>query len=66
MLSSPEQALGALLVLATLLDVFLTVLYARLGTSILSRRLARGTWLLFRRGGGLPAPPRREIPVALD
>ena len=49
MLSSPEQALGALLVLLALLDVFLTVLYARLGTSIVSRRLARGTWLLFRR-----------------
>lgn len=44
-----EQALGALLVIAVLLDVFLTVLYARAGTGIISSRLARLTWEAFRR-----------------
>jgi len=32
----------------TLLDVFLTVLYARAGSGILAPRLARGVWRLFR------------------
>ena len=31
-----------------LLDVFFTVLYARIGTGIISARLARGTWLVAR------------------
>jgi hypothetical protein len=39
---------GALLIVLALLDVFLTVLYARLGTGIISDRLARGMWWLFR------------------
>ncbi|MCU1299427.1 MAG: conserved rane protein of unknown function [Acidobacteriaceae bacterium] len=43
-----EQIGGALLMLLVLLDVFLTVLYARIGTGILSRRLARTMWSLFR------------------
>ena len=43
-----EQALGAFLMLSVLLDVFLTVLYARVGTGILSHKLARLTWRLFR------------------
>ena len=43
----PEQALGACLVLVVLLDVFLTVLYARIGTGIISDRLARLTWRLL-------------------
>ena len=43
-----EQVFGAFLMLAVLLDVFLTVLYARVGTGILSHKLARLTWRLFR------------------
>ena len=43
----PEQALGACLVLVVLLDVFLTVLYARIGTGIIGDRLARLTWRLL-------------------
>ena len=43
-----EQAAGALIVLFVLVDVFLTVLYARAGTGILSARLARAQWRLFR------------------
>ena len=42
------QALGAAMILAVLLDVFLTVLYARIGTGIISRPLARATWSAFR------------------
>ncbi|HEX6010569.1 MAG TPA: hypothetical protein VFY87_01945 [Geminicoccaceae bacterium] len=49
---------GAVLMLAVLLDVFLTVLYARVGTGILSPKLARLTWRLFRL---LPAGPYRPI-----
>lgn len=43
-----EQVLGAALMMTVLLDVFLTVLYARVGTGILSPQLARLTWRLFR------------------
>lgn len=43
-----EQAAGAFLVLFVLVDVFLTVLYARAGTGILSARLARTQWRLFK------------------
>ena len=47
MLPGFEQALGALLVLLILLDVFLTVLYARAGTGIISSRLALLIWRAF-------------------
>lgn len=47
LLRSLEQAFGVLLMLAVLLDVFLTVLYARIGTSIIANRLARLTWWSF-------------------
>jgi hypothetical protein len=43
-----EHLAGALLMLLVLLDVFLTVLYARAGTGIISRIHARWTWSLFR------------------
>ena len=43
-----EQALGLIIVGGVLLDVFTTVLYARLGTGIISHRLARATWWVFR------------------
>ena len=47
-MSRLEQAAGAALVLFVLVDVFLTVLYARAGTGILSARLARTNWRLFK------------------
>jgi hypothetical protein len=50
-----EPWAGALLLGLTLLDVFLTVLYARAGHSIFSGWVARGVWRLFRliaRGAG--------------
>lgn len=43
-----EQVVGALLMALVLLDVFLTVLYARVGTGIISTRVAHGTWLTVR------------------
>jgi hypothetical protein len=43
-----EEIAGALLMALVLLDVLLTVLYARVGTGIISTRLARGTWLTVR------------------
>jgi hypothetical protein len=48
MLAWLERLAGAVLVLGALLDVFLTVLYARAGSGLLSNWVARGTWLLFR------------------
>ncbi|HEX2781904.1 MAG TPA: hypothetical protein VHM30_20520 [Gemmatimonadaceae bacterium] len=47
MLSRLEQLLGAVMVLVALVDVFLTVLYARLGTAVLSTRLSRMVWHAF-------------------
>src|ERR1700752_3045046 len=43
-----EQIAGALLMLLILLDVFLTVLYARAGTGILSPRVASLVWWFFK------------------
>lgn len=43
-----EQGAGAVIVVFVLVDVFLTVLYARAGTGILSARLARTQWRLFK------------------
>ena len=42
-----EQGLGILLILIILLDIFLTVLYARIGTSIIGSRLGRVVWASF-------------------
>lgn len=44
-----EQAFGVLLVALALLDVFLTVLYARIGAGLISRVVARVTWEVWRR-----------------
>src|SRR4051812_36317276 len=43
--------LGGLLVLLILLDVFMTVLYARIGSGLISHRLSCYTWRLFRWAG---------------
>jgi hypothetical protein len=42
-----ELVMGAALVLLVIADVFLTVLYARIGAGILSPRIARATWWIF-------------------
>ena len=44
-----EPVAGTLLMALVLADVFLTVLYARAGTGIISDRLARMVWLALRR-----------------
>jgi hypothetical protein len=42
-----EQVLGLLLMLGVLLDVFLTVLYARMGTGFIGYQMAYLVWRLF-------------------
>jgi hypothetical protein len=42
------QMIGVGLVILALLDIYLTVLYPRLGSSILSVLLTQGIWQLFR------------------
>jgi hypothetical protein len=43
-----QYMLGGLLILLVLLDVFLTVLYARIGAGVFTHRLACWTWRTFR------------------
>jgi hypothetical protein len=43
-----EPLAGGVVLAITLLDVFLTVLYARAGTGLLAPRLARVVWRVFR------------------
>jgi hypothetical protein len=43
-----EQTLGVFLALLILSDVFLVILYARIGAGFLSDRVARWVWLIFR------------------
>jgi hypothetical protein len=43
-----EPLAGGIVLAIVLLDVFLTVLYARAGTGLLAPRLARGVWRIFR------------------
>jgi len=56
-----EQALGVFLVLLVLADVFLTVLYARAGTGIISVRVARVTWAAFRAATGAFGPRGGDV-----
>jgi hypothetical protein len=53
------QLLGAALVFLALADIFLTVLYARSGMSVLSDRLHSGVWRVVRRAA-LARPSRRD------
>jgi hypothetical protein len=48
LLRTIAPVLGVLLMAVVLADVFLTVLYARIGTGIIGDRLARLVWQLFR------------------
>src|SRR3954465_14870333 len=58
-----EPVVGAALFAAVLLDVFLTVLYARMGTSLLAGPLAGLTWRVVRAAS---APLGRPRSVALS
>jgi len=42
-----EQLVGAAVVLIFLADIFLTVLYARAGTSLIARYVNRAAWQLI-------------------
>ena len=55
-----EQVFGAGLFAAVLLDVFLTVLYARMGSSIIAGPLARLAWRVFR-AASAPFGRRRGV-----
>lgn len=56
-----EQGLRILLILIVLLDVFLAVLYARIGTGLGSEKLARLPWRLFCGLAKLLGPRRGKI-----
>jgi hypothetical protein len=55
-----QQVSGLVIVLLILLDVFFTVLYARMGSGLLSPRLASITWLVFR-GLARSLPRHRDL-----
>ncbi len=48
MMGTVERIAGAALLMLILADVFLTVLYARMGTGVLSKRIGRSLWAAFR------------------
>jgi hypothetical protein len=47
------QIFGAVILVMAVVDVFLTVLYARIGTGIMAPKLSRGMWRLFKWVGGM-------------
>jgi len=47
-----EQIAGAVLMVVALLDIFLTVLYARAGIAVFSSFVSWAIWLVFRRLSG--------------
>lgn len=49
MMSLLERASGVLVMGIVLLDVFLTVLYARIGTGLVAERVGHLAWIAFRR-----------------
>jgi hypothetical protein len=60
-----EQILGVLVTVTIVLDVFLTVLYARLGSGLFSYWLAHIIWRCFTRVSDLFRPGRRGGLLAL-
>jgi hypothetical protein len=58
-----EQLAGVILILAGLIDVFLTVLYARITTGIIARTVTRGVWQFFR-WASAHVGPYRELALA--
>lgn len=65
MMGRLEQGLGILLILIILLDVFLTVLYARIGTSIIGFRVERLIWASFVKASKAFGP-RQGAVLSLD
>ena len=56
-----EQGVGILLILIVLLDIFLTVLYARIGTSLIGSMLGRLVWVAFVKASKLAGPSRGAV-----
>lgn len=56
-----EQFAGAVVTVVMLLDIFLTVLYARAGTELVSPVVSRAIWLLFRLVSGPFGPNRGRV-----
>lgn len=55
------QVVGLGLVLLALVDIYLTVLFPRLGSSVLSFMLARSLWCLFRTVAGIMPAQRARL-----
>src|SRR3954464_11319362 len=60
-----EPIAGAALMLLALLDLFLTVLYARAGAGFISDRVARANWRLFHGLAKLFGKRRRPVVLSL-
>lgn len=58
-----EQTIGFLVLAVVLADVFLAVLYARMGTGILAPRLSRSVWRLFL-GASRPLGEHRRVAMS--
>jgi hypothetical protein len=58
-----EQVLGAAVMLVVLLDITITVLYARAAAGIIANRVAAATWRLYQRASG---PLGRHRALALS
>lgn len=56
-----EQLAGAAIVLIVLADIFLTVLYARAGTSILARRVNLAVWGLMKALSGFASKDKATV-----
>lgn len=61
MLAALERASGALVMGIVLLDVFLTVLYARIGTGLIAERVAHLTWITLRHAADAAASRRGTV-----
>lgn len=59
-----SKAIGIVLVLLALLDIYFTVLYPRSGTSIISMPLSKGLWQLFRLVAQVPGTRRGSLRVS--
>ena len=61
MVSILERASGVIVMGIVLLDVFLTVLYARIGTGLIAERAAHLTWMAFRRAAEAAGTQRGAV-----
>src|SRR4029078_12329677 len=62
MMGRLEQSLGILLILIILLDIFLTLLLRRIGTSIIGFRIGRLVWATFVKASKVFGPRQGAAP----